>query len=212
MHSHEHKGAAPVVPSWIQWLRSDQRMLKVAFYCAMIAIPCYFLLGAVLVESVPRDIGALACLLLGVLLILYFRYRNKPFNIVERASAYVAAICVVYLAQIMPANLPGFALYRNILFVAMTIAVVIGFRFSKERFRPTPTDFLVIFMAVVVPNLPDSNLQADHVGMAIAMLIVLFYGIELVLSNMWRRWDAMRFTTYLTLAVLGLRGVIGMFG
>jgi len=212
IHKHEHPADAAAVPGWIHSLRRDQRLLKAAFYCATIAIPCYFLLGAVFVKRVPRDIGALACLLLGVLLILYFRYRSKPFNIVERAIAYVAAICVVYLVQISPENLAGFTLYRNILFVAITLAVVIGFRFSKDRFRVTPMDFLVIFTALAVPNLPGSNLEAGHVGMAIAMLIVLFYGIELVLNNIWRRWDAMRFTTYLTLAVLGLRGVIGMFG
>jgi len=136
---------------------------------------------------------------------LYFRYRSKPFHIVERASLYIAVICLVYLVQVTPGIAPDLALYRNILFGAMMLAVVIGFRFSKERFRPTPTDFLVIFMALVVPNLPDSNINAHATGMSIAMLIVLFYSIELVLNNIWHGWDAMRFATYLTLGVLGFR-------
>jgi UDP-GlcNAc:undecaprenyl-phosphate/decaprenyl-phosphate GlcNAc-1-phosphate transferase len=150
--------------------------------------------------------------LLIVLFALYFWHRHKPFNIFERACAYVAGICVVYLGEVRPGALADFNLYRNMLFVAMTVAVVIGFRFSKERFRITPMDFLVVFLALVVPNLPDVALQAEHVGMGVAMLIVLFYGIELVLNNIWRRWDVMRFTTYITLAVLGLRGAIGALG
>ena len=116
---------------------------------------------------------------------------------------------MVYLVQVMPGALADFSLYRNTLFAAMTVAVAIGFRFSKERFRITPMDFLVIVVALVVPNLPDVKIHADHVGMSVAMLIVLFYGMELVLNNMWRQWDVMRLTTYVTLAVLGLRGVIG---
>jgi len=49
----------------------------------------------------------------------------------------------------------------------------------------------------------------QHLGVATAMIIVLLYSIELVLNNVWRRWDVMRFTTYVTLAVLGVRGLAG---
>ena len=208
-HGHPHQEDTPAVPGWIQWLRKDQRILKMAFYFAVVAIPCYFFLGALFVERVPKDIGALACALLIVLLVLYIARRHKPFNIVERACAYIAGICVVYLVQVMPGTLADFSIYRNILFAAMTVAVAIGFRFSKDRFRVTPMDFLVILVALVVPNLPAVNIEMGNAGMAVAMLIVLFYSIELVLNNIWRRWDVMRLTTYVTLAVLGLRGVTG---
>ena len=208
-HGHPRQEDTPAVPGWIQWLRKDQRILKMAFYFAVVAIPCYFFLGALFVERVPKDIGALACALLIVLLVLYITRRHKPFNIVERACAYIAGICVVYLVQVMPGTLADFSIYRNILFAAMTVAVAIGFRFSKDRFRVTPMDFLVILVALVVPNLPAVNIEMGNAGMAVAMLIVLFYSIELVLNNIWRRWDVMRLTTYLTLAVLGLRGVTG---
>jgi len=39
----------------------------------------------------------------------------------------------------------------------MIVAVAIGF--SKERFRITRMDFLVILIAFVVPNLPDVNIE-----------------------------------------------------
>ena len=109
----------------------------------------------------------------------------------------------------MPGALANFSLYCNILFAAMTVAVAIGFRFSKERFRVTPMDFLVILIALVVPNLPAVNIEIGNAGLAVAMLIVLFYSIELVLNNIWWRWDVMRLTTFGTLAVLGFRGVVG---
>jgi UDP-GlcNAc:undecaprenyl-phosphate GlcNAc-1-phosphate transferase len=96
-----------------------------------------------------------------------------------------------------------------VLFAAMAAAVAVAFRVGKERFRITPMDFLVIFVAVLVPNLPDLNLKVEHLGIGVAMVIVLFYSIELLLDNLWRRWDVMRFTTYGTLAVLGVRGIMG---
>jgi UDP-GlcNAc:undecaprenyl-phosphate GlcNAc-1-phosphate transferase len=209
LHDRSREPGTAVIPAWIQWLRRDQRLLKGAFYGAMLAIPAFFFLGTFFVPSVPRDIGTLALALLVVLLALYLRYRHKPFHIVERACAYIAGICVVYLVMLRPGASAGLGLYCGILFVAMSVAVVIGFRVGKERFRITPMDFLVIFIAVAVPNLPDLNLKVEHLGTGVAMIIVLFYSIELVLNNLWRRWDVMRFTTYATLAVLGLRGLMG---
>jgi UDP-GlcNAc:undecaprenyl-phosphate GlcNAc-1-phosphate transferase len=96
-----------------------------------------------------------------------------------------------------------------VLFVAMSVAVAVGFRVGAERFRVTPMDFLVILIALVVPNVPELHMKVQHLGVATAMIIVLLYSIELVLNNVWRRWDVMRFTTYVTLAVLGVRGLAG---
>ena len=67
----------------------------------------------------------------------------------------------------------------------------------------------MILVALVVPNLPDVNIEMGNAGIAVAMLIVLFYSIELVLNNIWRQWDVIRLTTYATLAVIGFRGIMG---
>ena len=39
LRNHRHEPHAPTIPGWIQWLRRDQRLLKGAFYAAMIGIP-----------------------------------------------------------------------------------------------------------------------------------------------------------------------------
>jgi UDP-GlcNAc:undecaprenyl-phosphate GlcNAc-1-phosphate transferase len=208
-HGRPSQATTPFVPAWVVWLRDGQRPLRIAFSFAAVAIPCYAFFGVLFAERVPGDVGALAWALLAVLLALYASRRHKPFNIVERACAYIAAICVVYLVQVMPGSRPAFAVWRDVLFAAMAIAVAIGFRFSKERFRVTPMDFLVVLVALVVPNLPDVRRAIGSSGMSVAMLIVLFYSIELVLNHFGRRWDVVRFATYATLAMIGLRGAIG---
>lgn len=210
LHGGPGEARAAVAPHWIEWWRRDQRLLKFAFYSAMLGIPAFLLVGALFVARVPKDIGTLATVLLVVLVALYFRYRHQPFSLVEKASAYVVAVFIVYLVQVSPGALAGLTLYCSILFVTMMVAVAIGFRVGKERFRITPMDYLVVFVALVVPNLPELDERFAHTSIAVAMIIVLFYSIELVLNSIWRRWDIMRFTTYITLALLGIRGVMGM--
>lgn len=195
---------------WVRWLREDYRLLRAVFYFCGIAVPAYLLLVSSLVESVPMDVGFLVAALFLVMLVYYFRLSGQPFSMVERAVAYVTAVIVVYLAQAEPGPLADFMLHRNIFFVTLAVAVAIGFRFSRaDGFRMSPMDFLVIFIAIAVPNLPGSHFQHANVGEGIAKLIVLFYGIELVLANIGSRWNVARYAMFVTLAILGLRGIWG---
>lgn len=190
----------------VRWLREDCRLLKAVFYFSAIAIPAYLFLVSALVESVPMDVGLLVAALLLVMLVCYFRLTGQPFSIAERAVAYVTAVIVVYLAQAAPGPLADFMLHRNIFFITLALAVAIGFRFSRsDGFRMSPMDFLVIFIAIAVPNLPGSHFQHANVGEGIAKLIVLFYGIELVLTNIQQRWNMMRLGICGILLVLGVR-------
>jgi UDP-GlcNAc:undecaprenyl-phosphate GlcNAc-1-phosphate transferase len=70
-------------------------------------------------------------------------------------------------------------------------------------------DFLVVFIAVVVPNIPGF-LQPDNViGVVVIESIILFYAAEILLSQQARRWDMLRFSVVAALAILGIRGFIG---
>lgn len=191
------------------WLRESQRLLKVAHYFAAISIALYLLLVAMSVSSVPLDIGVLAWGLLSVLLVLYFMRSGQPFNIIERAIAYIAAVFVVYLAQEAPGPLVEYALYGNIFFVMLAVAIGIGFRFAQaDRFRMTPMDFLVILIAVIVPKLPGVHLQNASLGEGVIKVMILFYGIELVLTNILRRWNLLRPVICATLLVLATRATL----
>ena len=205
-----HPRQAPFVPGWLQWLREGKRVLKAAFYFTVIAIPVYLVLAASLVERVPLDVWLLACGLLAVVFVLYLRGQGQPFTLVERACAYIVCASVVYLVYLAPGALAGFNVYRNVLFAGMTIAVVIGIRLSQERFRLTPMDFLIVLLALVIPSvlrIEDAPAAVGSPAVAVIMVVILFYGVEMVLNNIWRRWDVMRFTVIATLAVLVLRGM-----
>jgi uncharacterized membrane protein len=64
------------------------------------------------------------------------------------------------------------------------VATAIRLRLMNDRrFELTPLDILVVFMALVVPNLPGS-LGLPHGGaLAIAKLVVVFYAIEMLINR-----------------------------
>ncbi len=196
----------------IRWLRQDDRLLKAGFYFAVSVIALFLVLGSLLVVSVPREIASLAGILLIVMCASYVKRNGQPFHTVERAIAYTTLAVMVYLAQVSPGPLADFALLRNILLGGLVLAVAIGFRFSHtDRFSGTPMDYLIIFIALVVPNLPDLHLirlGGANVGVEVAKLIILFYAIELVLTNTERHWNIMRGVIFTTLVILVARGAL----
>lgn len=200
------------VEQWMRWLRQNDRLLKAGFYSAVSMIALFLTLGSLLVGTVSEDIALLAGVLLITALICFFMRNGKPFNTVERGVAYITVAMVVYLVRVSPGLLTGFSVFQNILFGGLVIAIVIGFRFSRSgNFNGTPMDFLIIFIVLVVSNLPDLHLlelSGVDSGMSIVKLIILFYGMELILTHIGRRWNIMRWMIFVPLAVLALRGAL----
>ena len=123
-------------------------------------------------------------------------------------GAYILSAVIVYLLQ---QHLPDGGVFRalsNAYFVILALAVVVGiFLAADARFRLTPLDFLVVFFAFSVPNLPGSTLGTWQVGEMAAKLIVLFYALELVLSRMTAHTDLLRLVMAATACMLGLKGI-----
>jgi len=212
MHVQKDVPSRLSIERWLGWLRQDDRLLKAVFYFTVSVIAVFLVLGALLVAHVSQDVAWLAGMLLLVMCLAYFKRRGQPFHTLERAVAYITLAMVVYLAQVAPGVLGDFALLRNVLLGALVVSIAIGFRFSRtDTFSGTTLDYLIIFIALVVPNLPDlhlSKLGGANVGVEVAKLIILFYAIELVLTNTVRRWNIMRWVVSAALLVLVARGAL----
>jgi len=193
----------------IRWLRHDGGFVKTAFAIAAVGVPLYLFAGAGLSEAVSIDIGIFALVLLLVLLTIYKAQRTLPLNWVERAATYVVITFIVYLTQTQPGPLAALQSYSVFYFGFLAAAVMVGFRFSNNKaFKMTPLDFLVIFVALTVPNLPELYFERIGLGEGIAKIIVLFYGVELLLINVARFHDGLRWALYACLAILSVRGLL----
>jgi UDP-GlcNAc:undecaprenyl-phosphate GlcNAc-1-phosphate transferase len=129
-------------------------------------------------------------------------------NLIERAAIYGACAFVVYLLQVSPGAAAEYGRYINVFYYVLAMAVAVGIRFSKPaNFQATPLDYLVILIAVIVPNLPEFSADDSHLGELALKLIVLFYGSEMVISLKRGNWDMLRVGTISSLLVLGFRGL-----
>ena len=157
---------------------------RVSYMAIAVALGIYAALILAETVELSSDMRVLIIALLSVIGGFLLIVRAKPLSIIEKAVLYVTATVLVYLdAAVLSWQRPMGVLA----WVAVSIAAVAtAFRlrlFNDRRFQLTPLDLIVLFMALVVPNLPGT-LRLPHGGaLAIAKLLVIFYAIEMLVSR-----------------------------
>jgi UDP-GlcNAc:undecaprenyl-phosphate GlcNAc-1-phosphate transferase len=70
-------------------------------------------------------------------------------------------------------------------------------------------DFLILFIALVVPNLPDERIQSFHMGLVAAKIIVLFFSYEVLIGELREDLKRLVLATIPVMVVMAVRGLMG---
>lgn len=104
-----------------------------------------------------------------------------------RGGLYVGSTFIMYLSE-QPAESTALVSPLHIFFLLLALLVALTIRFnSVHRFQTTPLDYLMLFLAIMVPALPEMYVGEVHLGFLAAKLIVLFFSFELLLHAFPRR-------------------------
>jgi UDP-GlcNAc:undecaprenyl-phosphate GlcNAc-1-phosphate transferase len=69
-------------------------------------------------------------------------------------------------------------------------------------------DFLILLIALVVPNLPDSFISGLHMGFIAVKLIVLYFGFEVLTGELRGDLRKIALGVLAALALLAVRGIV----
>jgi len=193
----------------IRGLRDEGRFSRWAFLFSAGTIPLYLLYGVLSCDEITTDISLLAAGLLCVWLLVSFIRRNQSINWFERIGIYITSSIIVYLIESSGLSHTVSEVYLNLYFILLGLAVVVGFRFSREKiFVVTTLDFLVIFAVFTVPSLPGLSLSESLWSSVVIRMIVLFYAVEFVLTHINKNWNGVRYIMIIILGVMGFRIII----
>jgi UDP-GlcNAc:undecaprenyl-phosphate/decaprenyl-phosphate GlcNAc-1-phosphate transferase len=166
---------------------------------------------AAIVIAATRHVGGDISLLSGVMLVLLivlsrFAAAAGPLSWFERLAAYLAVILIVYLDQTTLAHHSSFAwLTWTVIGVTVT-AGLLRFAFSERRLEVTALDMLVVFVALVIPNLPGFLALPPELPTGILKAVLLLYVVEMVEGLEIRR-AVPRALAAVMLGAIALRGL-----
>ncbi len=145
-------------------------------------VPVYLLACLAVPGDIPAEIGVIAAGLGAVVVASLVIARGTAFAV--RGGLYIGSTCAVYYAQLASRQSSADWLSPLTLgAVALAVLVVLAIRWMGEaRFQTTPLDYLIVFLAVVMPFLSDLTVGAVHLSVVTATLLVLFFAFELLLQ------------------------------
>ncbi len=156
------------------------------FWALVTAATCaaiYVLRTAWIAWPIPPDVGWLTAVLAAVLLVAVGASLLRPVPAwLMQGALYVGAVAVVYL-QVTAT--PDWPVQLEMPLLGLLVgSVMLSFRLTLgRRFTLTPLDFLVVFVALALPNLPGSIATPREIGFGAVKLLVLFYAIELLMNQ-----------------------------
>jgi UDP-GlcNAc:undecaprenyl-phosphate/decaprenyl-phosphate GlcNAc-1-phosphate transferase len=161
-------------------------------------------------RHVGADLGLMCLGMLIVLLLLTSWKAQRSLQWFERTATYISVVLLVYLDQTIP-NKPPLLTTLSWTCVGITgAAALVRFWLSPtRRFELTTLDLIVLFIALVLPNLPGSiALPADLPG-GIAKAVILLYVVEMLLTIDLKHLMPRMFLA-LTLAVIAGRALFSL--
>jgi UDP-GlcNAc:undecaprenyl-phosphate GlcNAc-1-phosphate transferase len=166
-------------------LRQPGRLPRWSYLAIAAAVCVYALVVAAEITEVSRDIRLLLIALLAVATVGVAVLRARPLSTVEKAVLYVTAAVLVYLDSTGVHDEPGLIAATWTAIVTMALGTLVRLRLSGDRsFALTPLDLIVLFVALVVPSLPDTLGLPSGGALGIAKLVILFYAIEVLVSRL----------------------------
>jgi len=99
----------------------------------------------------------------------------------------------------------------NIAYGALAFFVILTLKFTRRRkgFRVTPMDFLVLFVAVVMPYFPNAYLQSAQMGIVATRIVVVIFSYEVLIGELRGLLRGQAFVAAGALIFVALRGMLG---
>lgn len=192
-------------------LKDRYVFIKVTFRFVAYGTPLLFLFSCLMPKEVPSYLG-FASLGLVVVLLLVRLFKRSFMAHALRISLYLSIPFVVYLgeAAFIPMMTQQSIQIYNLSFGALVGFSILTMKFTRRTkgFRTTPMDFLILFIALVVPNLPDFAAGIEHMGMIAVKMIAFFFSYEVLIGELRGETRKLAVGTVVALLVVGVKGVV----
>jgi UDP-GlcNAc:undecaprenyl-phosphate GlcNAc-1-phosphate transferase len=193
-------------------IRDNNWPIRVSFSALKIIIPLLFMFSCLLPASVPAYVSIMSLcfsLLILAVIIIWKRYLGGCL----RLALYMTIPFVLYFLEGGRSawiNDKVLFLY-HLCFGIVTLLIILTVKFSRRKkgFRMTTMDFLIVFIAVIVPNLTGHAIQSHSLGLLSVEIIVFFFGYEVLINELREKFDVLAITTLATLLLLAGRGYQG---
>ena len=201
-----------VIKGKFKRIRDNHWPIRVSFSVLKMIIPVLFIFSCLIPAKIPVYVSIMSSCF-GLLILTGLIVKKKHLGGCLRLTLYITIPFVSYLMEGGRAvwiSDKVFFLHHLCLGI-VTLFVILTLKFSRRRqgFKLTTMDFLIIFIAIIVPNLPGSSMQSHGLGIMAVTIIVFFFGYEVLINELREEFNAIAMTTFAASLLLAVRGYVG---
>jgi len=194
-----------------QSIKNRNIIIKTSFNVCETGLAVLLVLTAVLPIEVPVYVSALSSGLIGLIVLTWFM-KKQWIGGALRLGFYFFIPYAVYLSEMDAASQVGMRLADayNLSFALLVVFIVLTLKFTRRKkgFKTTPLDFIVLFVALIVPNLPGGPVKDYHMSLIAAKIIVFFFGYEVLMGELRGDYRNVALAFVSVLAIVSLRGFL----
>lgn len=197
----------------LRFLKDKNLLIVFSFRLLQMALPTLMFVTCFLTADIPYYLPFFT---VGAALILLFTliFFKNHVGMVLRVALYLMIPFVVYLSsdsRFEWTHMPVEKVY-HISFGGIALLALLTIKFTRRKtgFQATPMDFLILFFALVVPNIPDSDIRGYQMGMIAAKIIVLFFSYDVLIGELRGNHKWLCLNTIGAFTIFSIKGFWGL--
>ncbi|MBN1906827.1 MAG: undecaprenyl/decaprenyl-phosphate alpha-N-acetylglucosaminyl 1-phosphate transferase [Deltaproteobacteria bacterium] len=188
----------------------DNALIRVSFTILEMVLPVLLVFSVFVPGEIPVYISAAA--LVFVILIFITVHFKKWSGGILRVPLFLMIPYLIYMGETdlalwAASRITG---YMNIVYVALAFFVVLTIKYTRRTkgFKASPMDFIILFAALVIPNLPDPRIEGYNLGIVAIKIIVFSFSFEVWICELRGRLAKVKFSAAAALIALAARGLL----
>jgi len=195
----------------LKGLKDKQLPVKVAFRITCLGFAVLVLFSCFVPASVPMPFSLFSIVIAGLILVTWLAKKDWMTYAVRIAIFLFIPVLIYVGAMDMTSWCNGaFSKVYNLSFGVLALFAILTLKFTRRQlgFRVSPVDFLILFVALVVPNLPDEQIRSLHLGLVAAKIIVLFFSFEVIVGELRGQLNRFGLSAIVAMVIIGVRGLL----
>jgi UDP-GlcNAc:undecaprenyl-phosphate GlcNAc-1-phosphate transferase len=200
-----------VIKGRLRKLREEHILIKVAFKGVEIGFISLLILSCLLPKHIHIYFSFAAIVFL-VFIAFTWQIKKEWATYLIEVSIFLMIPFLAYFSETDVAYLQNTALRSAYMYAfgALVVLVLLTLKFTRRSgFKTTPLDYLIIFIAIVVPNLPDERIRNWQMGFIASKIVVLFFTYEILKGEMRLNTKNLGFACVAALMILSIRALTG---
>jgi len=191
-------------------LKEKDLLIKTSFRAAEYSLPLLLLVCCFLPAAIPGYFSVIYFGLCGLTIITWV-FKRSWFPGALRISFYLLVPLILRAGLVDTAawSTPAILRLYHAAFGLLSLFLVLTLKFTRRQkgFKATPTDFLILVIALVVPILPDPQIKSHHMGFLSTQIIVMYFSFEVLVGELRGQLGRLGIAIIAALLLVAVRGL-----